>query len=99
MIKQISLGEKTYIEQGCRMGMRQDGRGLKLFTPWSFNLQSGLTDLGDCRTIFIENDILPQANGSSRVKIGDSVDILCSVKVCVRYLRSESLVYFSIDER
>ena len=35
----------------------------------------------DYRNISIENNILPHLNGSSRVKIMDSIDIICSVKV------------------
>ncbi len=62
----ISRAEKTYIEEGCREGMREDGRG-----PIDF------------RTIFVENNIMPHVNGSARVKIADSVDVLCTVKVYI----------------
>eukprot|EP01041_Mallomonas_annulata_P009661 gene9661-20089_t len=35
----------------------------------------------DFRNISVETDILPHVNGSSRVTIGNSTDIICSVKV------------------
>ena len=35
----------------------------------------------DFRLISIETDILPQCNGSCRLTIGFSVDIICSIKV------------------
>lgn len=34
----------------------------------------------DFRTWSIENNVFPHVNGSARVKISDSTDILCSVK-------------------
>lgn len=37
--------------------------------------------LNDYRSISIENDIFPHLNGSSRIKIADETDIVCSVKV------------------
>lgn len=43
-----------------------------------FCLFSGPDDL---RTIAIENNVFPQANGSCRITLGDVVDVLCSVKV------------------
>jgi len=38
-------------------------------------------DPSSFRPISIEDSILPQTDGSSRVWISDSVDILCAVKV------------------
>lgn len=38
-------------------------------------------DLDDFRSLSIENKIFPHVNGSSRVKIGDKIDVLCSIKV------------------
>lgn len=35
----------------------------------------------DFRTIVVDSNIFPQVNGSSRVRIGDSIDVLCSIKV------------------
>lgn len=35
----------------------------------------------DFRNIYVENYVLVHVNGSSRVKIGDAIDIMCSVKV------------------
>ena len=43
----------------------------------------------DYRTIFVENNVFPHVNGSSRVKIADRTDIICSVKVkqlCKSYI-------------
>eukprot|EP01031_Cornospumella_fuschlensis_P031586 gene31586-38174_t len=39
--------------------------------------------LEDYRSVSIENNIFPQANGSSRVRLLDQIDILCSVKADV----------------
>lgn len=35
----------------------------------------------DYRSITIENNVFPHVDGSSRVKVAESIDILCSVKV------------------
>jgi exosome complex RNA-binding protein Rrp42 (RNase PH superfamily) len=35
----------------------------------------------DCRSISLENNIFPHLNGSSRVKISDSIDVICSLKL------------------
>jgi len=37
--------------------------------------------LSDSRSISVENNIFPHLNGSSRVKISDSIDVICSVKL------------------
>jgi exosome complex RNA-binding protein Rrp42 (RNase PH superfamily) len=37
----------------------------------------------DFRSITVDSNIFPQVNGSSRVRIGDSVDVICSVKADV----------------
>ena len=37
--------------------------------------------LNDYRSISIENDIFPHLNGSSRIKIADETDVICSIKV------------------
>lgn len=37
--------------------------------------------LVDFRLVTIEGDIMPHCNGSARVTIGNTVDILCSIKV------------------
>eukprot|EP01033_Poteriospumella_lacustris_P007718 gene7717-5548_t len=34
----------------------------------------------DFRTITVDSNVFPQVNGSSRVRIGDSVDVICSIK-------------------
>lgn len=36
----------------------------------------------DLRSLSAECDILPNCNGSSRVSLGSSVDIVCGIKVC-----------------
>jgi exosome complex RNA-binding protein Rrp42 (RNase PH superfamily) len=38
-------------------------------------------DIHDLRQLVFENKVLPHANGSSRVRIGDTTDLLCCVKV------------------
>ena len=63
-MKSLSQGEKKYIIDGIKNGIRYDGRKLNDFRP-----------------ITIENDIFPHLNGSSRIKIADDTDIVCSVKV------------------
>ncbi len=35
----------------------------------------------DFRTVSVECDVFPHVNGSSRLKIGDTSDVLCTVKV------------------
>lgn len=40
-------------------------------------------DLSDFRSYSIENSILPHVHGSSRVKIGNTVDVVCSIKLDV----------------
>lgn len=45
------------------------------------NVRSDGRKCKDCRKIFIEDNIFPHVHGSSRVKIGNSIDVLCSVKV------------------
>ena len=37
-------------------------------------------DITDFRCLQIENNIFPHCNGSSRLKLCDSTDILCSIK-------------------
>jgi exosome complex RNA-binding protein Rrp42 (RNase PH superfamily) len=42
--------------------------------------------LYDFRVMSVEGDIFPHCNGSCRISIGNSVDILCSIKVfCILY--------------
>jgi len=57
-----------------------------VFTPRIQILNSNLS-LGpsDYRTISLENSILPQVNGSSRVKISNAFDIICSIKVTCEF--------------
>jgi len=57
--------------------------------------------VGDFRTMSIENSILPHVNGSSRIKIAEAIDILCSVKLEVvepsLLLPAQGLVNVSVD--
>ncbi len=56
---------------------------------------------GDFRNMFIENSVLLHVNGSSRVKISDAIDIICSVKVEITQPSSltpdEGLVEVNVD--
>ena len=38
-------------------------------------------DVLDFRHMLVENSVFPHVNGSSRVRVADGVDVLCSVKV------------------
>ena len=40
----------------------------------------------DYRHVLVESDIFPHCAGSSRVTIGNAVDVVCGVKVCVVYV-------------
>ena len=40
----------------------------------------------DFRHLAIENNVLPHVNGSSRLRVADSIDVLCSVKVSEDFL-------------
>ncbi len=40
-----------------------------------------LTANNNLRHLYIENNVLPHSYGSSRVKVSDAIDVLCSVKV------------------
>jgi exosome complex RNA-binding protein Rrp42 (RNase PH superfamily) len=65
MFAAISSGEKDYIKSGCEVG------GIRLDGRGPSNF----------RSISLENNILPHVNGSSRVKISDFTDVICSIKV------------------
>jgi len=55
-------------------------------------------DLIDNRTIHIENCILPHSNGSSRVKLNDCFDIICSIKMeVIETITLQGLVDISVD--
>jgi len=47
------------------------------------NIRSDGRDVFDFRPISVENNVLPHVHGSSRVRIGSSMSILCSVRVAV----------------
>jgi exosome complex component RRP42 len=47
------------------------------------NIRSDGREVFDFRPISIENNVLPHVHGSSRVRIGSSMSILCSVRVAV----------------
>lgn len=55
----------------------------------------------DFRPISIENHIFPHVSGSSRVRVSDSVDILCSVKLEAAepadHIPNEGLLAISVD--
>lgn len=51
---------------------------ISLFLVSYFSIPIGCTDF---RTMSVENSVFPHLNGSSRVKLGDCVDVLCSIKV------------------
>mmetsp|Transcript_24398 Transcript_24398/g.35840 ORF Transcript_24398/g.35840 Transcript_24398/m.35840 type:complete len:302 (+) Transcript_24398:220-1125(+) len=64
----------------------------KLFVKHSCSL--GVRNDGrnttDFRSIAVETDIFPHCNGSSRVSIGNSIDVVCGVKVVVTELSGKS---------
>jgi exosome complex component RRP42 len=47
----------------------------------NFDIRTDGRGADDYRNVVIENNVFPQANGSSRVRLGDTVDVMCSVKV------------------
>lgn len=47
------------------------------------NIRSDGRSCEDFRTITVDSNIFPQVNGSARVRIGDSVDVICSIKADV----------------
>lgn len=57
----------------------------KQFIRQSFihNIRSDGRGGFDFRPVTIENDIFPHCNGSSRVTINNSIDVLCSIKLSV----------------
>jgi hypothetical protein len=84
----ISFAEKAFIEEGCALRIRYDGRGRCIVSvdpehqlhP-SLTMSVLITDTNSFRPMSIEDSIFPHTDGSSRVRISDSVDILCTVKV------------------
>lgn len=62
----FSSSEKMYVIQGCNA---------EKVVRYDGRLAS------DYRMIFVENNVFPHCNGSSRVKISDNIEVLCSVKV------------------
>lgn len=85
-MKPSSKAEKQYIEEGCALGIRCDGRG----KSWIYNFTISVfptipfllvADPEALRTISIENNIFPHVNGSSRLRVDGAVDIICSLKV------------------
>jgi len=86
-MKKSSQAEQSYIQAGCALGIRYDGRGiskvyvLMKLTAFSRYTRFIPTGMDDFRAITIQNNIFPHVNGSSRVKIDSDVDIICSVKV------------------
>ena len=92
MIQAISSAEKEFTRKGCDANIRFDGRGKVTVdvSPLSIHGRPCSKDLyrllpftgsNDFRHISVENNVLPHVNGSSRLRVGDSIDILCSVKV------------------
>lgn len=92
MFVAISAAEKEFIRKGCDVNVRFDGRGNMVeFLDLQASFQivfsnspyycSDSIGYKDFRHISIENNILPHVNGSSRLRIAESIDILCSVKV------------------
>jgi len=45
------------------------------------NIRLDGRECGDFRTVTVDKSILPHVNGSSRVRVGDNVDVICSAKL------------------
>lgn len=92
-----SYAEKAFIEEGCALCIRYDGRGgcIASVDPehQPADMSVLITDTSSFRPMSIEDRIFPHTDGSSRVRISDSVDILCTVKVtslspCLQHMGS-----------
>lgn len=65
MISHLSDSERKYLLEGLKLE----------------NIRSDGRENTDYRTLVVENNVLPQVNGSSRVRLGLGTEILCSVKL------------------
>ena len=63
----------------------------------SDGIRSDGRGVNDFRVWSFENNVFPHVNGSSRVKIGDAIDIMCSIKLEVGEPRVKCPLEGSLD--
>jgi exosome complex RNA-binding protein Rrp42 (RNase PH superfamily) len=100
MLGEISGTEKDFIRHSCSHNIRYDGRSLTTIVTLLIILLLSLyiRNSLDFRLSQIENDIFPHCNGSSRVSIRNSIDVVCGVKlVVVSGLESSNYASVALD--